>query len=319
MLKGLVKIILKYPIRFINYTYTYFYYKKGLISEGYRIDDMIEKGEKILVFSPHVDDETIGLGATLLKHREMHNQKALVYLTDGGGSTSNLSREEVKNERKKEGEKVKDIYGFGEVYFLDEIDGTLDSEKQGLIGKIVNILDKEQPTIVYTPFLIDGHRDHVETTRAVTKALNIWKKDFDRIYMYEVNCPIEPMLVNSLSVMDESLYKQKGEIYNIFDSQWAMDFSVFRLLDRRKKIISKNGYGAEVFVRTDLKTLIEIERQLKEEGFKPEQFRQLSSHYNLLFSFKINEGLKKIYNSKIKSILASKGSCKTMNIYGRDK
>ena len=57
---------------------------------------------------------------------------------------------------------------------------------------------------------------------------------------------------------------------------------------------------AEVFVRTDLKTLIEIERQLKEEGFKPEQFRQLSSYYNLLFSFKINEGLKKIYNSKIK-------------------
>ena len=26
--------------------------------------------EKILVFSPHVDDETIGLGATLLKHKE---------------------------------------------------------------------------------------------------------------------------------------------------------------------------------------------------------------------------------------------------------
>ncbi|NMB26678.1 MAG: PIG-L family deacetylase [Tissierellia bacterium] len=309
MFKKLTKIMLKYPIRFINHIYTYFYYKNNNVREGYKIDDMIGEGERVLVFSPHVDDETIGLGATLLKHKEADNQRVLVYLTDGGGSTSNLSREDVIKERKEEGGKVKDIYGFREVYFLDEADGALDSEKQELITKIVNILDKEQPTIIYTPFLLDGHRDHIETTRSVIKALEIWGKDFDIIYMYEVNCPITPILVNSLSIMDESLYNKKGEVYHIFDSQWAMDFSVFRLLDRRKRFIAKSGYGAEVFVKTDLNTLIEIERELKVEGFRPEQFRQLSSHYNLLFSFKTNKDLKKRYSDKIDRVL-TKGFAK---------
>ncbi len=33
--------------------------------------------------------------------------------------------------------------------------------------------------------------------------------------MYEVNCPIPPELVNSISIMDENLYIQK-EIYIIY-------------------------------------------------------------------------------------------------------
>ena len=41
---------------------------------------------------------------------------------------------------------------------------------KGLVDKIINLLSKEEPTIIYTP-LLDGHTDHVETTRAVIKAL----------------------------------------------------------------------------------------------------------------------------------------------------
>ena len=33
--------------------------------------------------------------------------------------------------------------------------------------------------------------------KSVLKALKIWNKEFDKIYMYEVNCPITPILVNS--------------------------------------------------------------------------------------------------------------------------
>ena len=46
MLKKFIKIILKYPIRFINHIYTYFYYKNSNVSERYRIDDMIVEGEE---------------------------------------------------------------------------------------------------------------------------------------------------------------------------------------------------------------------------------------------------------------------------------
>ncbi len=70
-----------------------------------------------------------------------------------GGSTSNISREELVQSRRKEGEKVKDSYGFHKVYFLDEIDGgELDSSTENLIDNIFKILSEERPTIIYTPF-----------------------------------------------------------------------------------------------------------------------------------------------------------------------
>ncbi|QQY80030.1 LmbE family N-acetylglucosaminyl deacetylase [Keratinibaculum paraultunense] len=306
MVKNLAKLILKHPIKLINNIYTYYYYKNSVANENLKIDDMIGKDEKIMVFSPHVDDETIGIGATLLKHKKESNSMALVYLTDGGGSTSDLSREELVKARRMEGEKIKEIYKFNSIYFLDEIDGKLDSSKEELIDKIINLLSKEEPTIIYTPFLLDGHTDHVETTRAVIRALEKCNNSFDRIYMYEVNCPIDPKIINSISIMDEKLYNEKGNIYNVFSSQWAMDFSVFEMLDRKKRFIVNEGYGAEVFVRANLDTIVEIEKMLYNLGFKPEQFRQLSSRYNLLPSFRTNRELKKNYVCGIKNILNGK-------------
>lgn len=306
MFKNLVKKILKHPLKLINSIYTYFYYKNSPKKENIKIDSMLSPGEKVLVLSPHVDDETIGLGATLLKHKKLDNKMALVYLTDGGGSTSDLSRSELVNQRKKEGERVKEIYGFDSLYFLDELDGQLNSSNRELIEKIVNILEEEKPSIIYTPFLIDGHRDHVETTKALIQALEIWNKKFDKVYMYEVNCPINPLLVNSVSIMDEDLYNKKGNMYKIFTSQWAMGFEAFRLLDRRKRWIVKEGFGAEVFVKTNFESLFYMDKILEKEGFKPEYFRQLSSQYNLLLSFKTNKALKEEYCQKVSSILSKK-------------
>ena len=117
MVKNLVKLILKYPINLINNIYAYYYYKNSSINENLKIDDMIDKEEKVMVFSPHVDDETIGIGATLLKHKREGSQMALVYLTDGGESTSDLSREKLVKARRREGEQIKEIYKFNSIYF----------------------------------------------------------------------------------------------------------------------------------------------------------------------------------------------------------
>ncbi|MCF6465478.1 PIG-L deacetylase family protein [Clostridium sp. Cult2] len=304
MVKNLVKKVLKYPLKLTNSIYTYFYYRNSSMRDNIEIDAMINTDEKVLVLSPHVDDETIGLGATLLKHKRADNKMALVYLTDGSGSTTDLTSSKLINQRKEEGKRIKEVYGFDALYFLDELDGQLDSSKVDLIEKIINILEEEKPSIIYTPFIIDGHKDHVETTKALIRALKVWNKDFEKIYMYEVNCPIIPKLVNSLSIMDEYLYSQKGKVYNVFTSQWAMGFDVFRLLDRRKRFFVEDGFGAEIFVKANIKTLLEIENILVEEGFKPEYFRQLSSEYNLLLSFETNKVLKKEFSLKLNSILS---------------
>lgn len=302
-MKRFIKLILKYPLIAANYIYSYFYYKNKQIGENYNIDDMLVGGKKVLVLAPHVDDETIGLGSTLFRHRDLGNQMALVYMTDGGGSQGHLSREDLLAARKSEGQEVGEAYGFQNLYFLDQPDGELDPDQAGLRERLLAIIDQEKPDIIYTPFLLDGHVDHVATSRLLIKVLESWDKTFDGIYMYEVNLPIWPGLVNSICKMDKEDYDKKSRVYNIFSSQWLMGFDVFRLLDRRKKLLLGSGYGAEVFVKADLAAMVEMWEALEKEGFMPQEFRQISSHYNLLLAFSHNRKLRKAYFERLKEIM----------------
>ncbi|NLX61110.1 MAG: PIG-L family deacetylase [Tissierellia bacterium] len=304
MVKKIIKILLKYPLKIANSIYVNRFYRKNL-GRVYEIDNIIDHLDSILVFSPHVDDETIGLGGTLLKGKNIASKMALVYMTDGRGSTSNLSSHRLIEERKREGCRVKEAYGFEKIYFLDEPDGGLDSTKDKLIEKIVDVLDKEKPTIIFTPFLIDGHRDHVETTRLVIKALEKWDTSFSRIYMYEVNSPILPKLITSLTTMGPSLYNEKGKMYAIFKSQWAMGFDAFRLMDRGKRLLIEENktYAAEVFVKADVNTAKAMDLALEAEGFNPNDFKQLSSQYNLILSFMKNKKKKKELSDRVYGIL----------------
>ncbi|WP_077369797.1 PIG-L deacetylase family protein [Anaerosalibacter sp. Marseille-P3206] len=297
MLKKIIKAILKYPLILINRVYTYFYYKNSEANENYLVDDMFEGKNKVLVVAPHVDDETIGAGGALIKHRDNEDTISIVYVSDGGGSTTEHSREQLIEERKSEGMGVKDFLHGKSIYFLDEPDGSVNSNSEELISNLVKILEVENPSVIYTPFLIDGHTDHVETTKSIIKAVERWNSDFSSIYMYEVNCPIIPKLVNSICSIDKNTYDEKENMYKIFKSQWAMGFSVFSLLNRRKKLIVGESYGGEVFVKTNVESSIKAMEALRENGFLPEQFKQLSSEYNLLMAFRRNADLREKYSN----------------------
>ena len=306
MLKKIAKVLLKYPVKTVNRFYVRGFYKNSQKRDKYEVDNIVNGRDRVLVFSPHVDDETIGLGATLIKCKALGAQMSLVYMTDGGGSTSNLSREELIEERKKEGSIVKESYGFQNIYFLDEPDGRLDSSDDGLIDRIVYILNNEKPSVIFTPFLIDGHTDHVETTKSVIRALERYDETFGRVYMYEVNCAISPQLVTNITFMDYVLYNEKESKYGIFKSQCAMGFDAFKLLDRAKRFLSEEegkAYGAEVFVKANLGILKAIAKALESEGFKPDEFKQVSSDYNVILSFTRNKDKKERLNNKVSDIL----------------
>ena len=304
MAKKIIKAILKYPLILVNKVYTYFYYKNSKVNENYIVDDMFEGEKNILVVAPHVDDETIGAGGTLIKHRNRSDRISVVYVSDGGGSTTEGSREELIAERKREGMGVKDFLLAQSIYFLDEPDGNVNSNNDELVDKLVQILEKVNPNIIYTPFLIDGHRDHVETTKGVLKAMEKWNNDFSNIYMYEVNLPFKPSLINSISTMDKKIYEEKEKMYEIFKSQWAMGFSVFSLLNRRKRLIVGESYGGEVFVKTNVESSIKIMEFLNQSEFMAEHFKQLSSEYNLLMAFSKNSELKEKYSEIVKNTIA---------------
>lgn len=304
MAKKILKAILKYPIMSINRIYTWIYYRLNKNKLDY---DLIgDEKKNILVLAPHVDDETIGLGGTIIKYNRLGGKMSLIYLTDGRGSTSHKSIEDTISERRQEGIKIKDSYGFENVYFLDAIDGSLDSKDINITNKIFEILESENPDVIFSPFIIDGNADHVETTKALSIAIKRWNMEFEDINLYGVNTIIHPKLINRVSLLDKTTYKEKLEKYDIFASQWAMDFGIFHLLDIMKAKMFKEGFAAEVFIKINYQVLDEIIQEFDKDGFKPEHFRQISSEFTLIPAIIKSRKYKTKLNKLVESIIKNK-------------
>ncbi len=304
MIRKLVKLVLKYPLIMGNYLYTRNYYSSGIKSLSWMENDIND--EDILVIAPHVDDETIGMGGTLLKYRDKDTEKTLVYIADGSGSVTDLTEEELVQKRKKEARKVQEIYKVDNLYFMEQADGQVNSKDEIAFEKLYEIIKKVNPDRIFMPYLFDGHIDHIESTRLTLNTIEKWNKDFDDIWMYEVNTLNDLRLINRVNTLDKSIYEEKKNIYKIFESQDVMGFDAFMLADRKKRLILQKGYAAETFVKLDLETAFEIDNILKEKGFNPEEIRQLSSQYNMVLSFFKNRKLKKEYNNNMNYILKRK-------------
>ena len=158
-------------------------------------------------------------------------------------------------------------------------------QSNALQEKLLLKLKYINPDIVYTPFLIDAHNDHVETTRNLLEALHIWKSDFGNLYMYETNCPIQPSLINSIATFSKEDFREKKLMLNLFKTQNIMLLDAFILLNRMKSLLVNEGYCVEVFVKTDIDAAMRMSVKLDDIGFSPLLFRHLSNRYNLLLVF----------------------------------
>lgn len=304
LIRSIVKGILRYPLGALNPMVMKSKYRPKL-DGNLDVDRLMEddKKKKILVLAPHVDDETIGLGASLLKHIKAGHEVRTVYITDGAGSATDLSVEELKAERKREAHIIRDMIGISQVYFLDQPDGSTENSEE-VRSELGEIISSYGPDVIYSPFLIDGNPDHVETTRILGDVLGQVDKDKQiEVLLYEINCPIEIGAITDLVTMDVDIYDKKVKLLEVFESQSAMEFDGFLLLNRMKARLIGQGYGSEVFVRTDGPGIQEMKRALDAKGFSYSQFRQLSGRYNLLLGYYTGIDKKKVYTEAIREVL----------------
>lgn len=120
---------------------------------------MKNKQEKILVISPHADDETLGAGGTLLKYKDEGESIFWLNITDIKKEYG--YEEEQERVRAKELESVKKKYGFSATYNLGLEPAGLDKyPKSHLIEEISKIVNEIQPNTVILPYGKDVHTDH---------------------------------------------------------------------------------------------------------------------------------------------------------------
>lgn len=114
---------------------------------------------KIVVVSPHPDDETLGAGGTLLKYKKAGNQIYWLNITDM--KVSDGWEEKFVSHRQEQLKKICAFYQFDGFYNLafppTKLRGV---DEEEIIGGIRNVFDKVKPTWIIIPGSYDAHSDH---------------------------------------------------------------------------------------------------------------------------------------------------------------
>jgi LmbE family N-acetylglucosaminyl deacetylase len=124
---------------------------------------------KVLVVSAHPDDETLGCGGTLLRHRDQGDE--LVWAVTTAAYVPAWT-EEVVRTKQAEKESVADAYGITSPVFMDFPAARLDTVPfEEIILSMDEIIGKIAPEIVYIVHGGDVHSDHRIVHQAVLSVL----------------------------------------------------------------------------------------------------------------------------------------------------
>lgn len=140
---------------------------------------------KIIVIAPHPDDETLGCGGAILRHKSKGdeiNWLILTAITEDIGYTP-----EKIMERSIEIQKVSEAYGFSSLNQCGFPTTRLDViPKSDIIGKVSEIFREVNPSIVYLPYRGDVHTDHHVVFDAVSSCLKWFRyPSVKRVLAYE--------------------------------------------------------------------------------------------------------------------------------------
>lgn len=131
----------------------------------------------VLVVAPHPDDETLGCGGTLLKHKSLGHRINWLIVT--GMSEKYGYAGEIVARRAEEIERVTEKYGFDSVVELALPPAMLDTVGMGrIIGDLSNVVGTLRPDTVYTVYRNDAHTDHQVVFDAVMAATKSFRYPF---------------------------------------------------------------------------------------------------------------------------------------------
>jgi LmbE family N-acetylglucosaminyl deacetylase len=137
-----------------------------------------------LVFAPHADDETFGMGGSLLKANKQGVETHVIVLTDGalGGE-----KEDLVEIRQQEVQAAAKLLGLESLQCWSEPDRGLEFS-EGLPEKIAAAIETLKPASVFFPGPMEIHPDHRAAGFAVWAALQrVYKKGLKPgIIAYEI-------------------------------------------------------------------------------------------------------------------------------------
>ena len=182
--------------------------------------------KKVIVISAHPDDEILGAGGTLLKHKKNGDDLAWVIIT-GIDEASGFTKERVRS-RESEIDQVSNCIGFSKMYKLNYPTMGLSPEiVNEMIPKISLIFKEFEPEVIYVMNRSDAHSDHRYTFDSVAACTKSFRYPFvKKVLMYECISETEfaPMLPENVFqpnyfVDISDFFNRKVEIMQIYASE----------------------------------------------------------------------------------------------------
>ncbi len=120
-----------------------------------------------LVFAPHADDETFGMGGALLRAAAAGITTHVVVLTDGAlGKAGDADTADVVATRRREVEQATKLLGVNSLHLWQEPDRGLQCHAR-LIDRVADIIGHTGAASVFFPGPLEPHPDHRMTAQVV--------------------------------------------------------------------------------------------------------------------------------------------------------
>jgi LmbE family N-acetylglucosaminyl deacetylase len=163
---------------------------------------------RVLVVSPHPDDETVGCGGALRLHALAGAEVRVVFLTSGEAGGHGLGPAETLRVREAEAVAAAAALGLAGVDFWRLPDGRLTATRAAA-ARLCELITASRPDLVYVPHAGEQHPDHRAAARLVRHAVARLAPGAarPRVLMFEVWTPLGDLdeLVDISGVIDAKL------------------------------------------------------------------------------------------------------------------
>ena len=214
-----------------------------------------DPASKVLVISPHQDDEIIGCGGTLRRLVDQGARVKVVYLTDGGKGTEGVASEDQTRIREREAEAGLSVLGIEDKLFLRYPDQELTSSPE-VVRTVGHVIKEATPDILFVPYFLDTHPDHAIASRIVGEALRTHPRD-TMCYSYEVWTALAPnIIVDVTDVMDakiQALREHASQVRNCDYPEKVRGLNAFRSMHASPGITH-----CEAFIRQSRKEFLRM-------------------------------------------------------------
>ena len=137
--------------------------------------------KRVLVIAAHPDDELLGIGGIILKHRQDGDPVRAVIMCEG--ESLRYAKDVGQSEATRE---AAEILGIEQVYRFDYPDQKLDTfTLTELITPLEKVSEEYRPNIIYCQSGCDANRDHkilFEAASIAFRPIDRWIEDFYTFY-----------------------------------------------------------------------------------------------------------------------------------------